>query len=265
MNHQEQIDILTIEIKEIEELLKAIRIYDDIPPVLLRMIHEKALRLADESLKLGEIKSSYVASSLSADAFSSASSVADTPAVQSLEGVGVKEEPSMEEVSISDPAAVEKPTVTPVADCQVQQEISSVEYQHTLSGTSESQSIETSISESNAETEKAEETADSLVMDDAENSTVQDGLAVEEPSAEKANSRPDIRRLMTLNDRFLYMRELFHGDAACMNQTLDALNRQHSLEDAMTFVQNQFHWDKELPGVKLFTDMLERQYKDTLI
>lgn len=70
----------------------------------------------------------------------------------------------------------------------------------------------------------------------------------------------DIRKAMSIGDRFLFQRELFHGDGEKMNKTIDALNQLHSLDDALAYIEKKFQWDKESQAYELFNNILRRRY-----
>ena len=70
----------------------------------------------------------------------------------------------------------------------------------------------------------------------------------------------DIRRAISLGDRFLFQRELFQGDGEKMNKTIDQLNRLGSLEEAMQYIKKKFNWDSESQAYELFTNILRRRY-----
>ncbi|MEG1674206.1 MAG: hypothetical protein RRY61_04860 [Bacteroidales bacterium] len=70
----------------------------------------------------------------------------------------------------------------------------------------------------------------------------------------------DIRKLMTLNDRFLFQRELFHGDVGMMNFVLDQMNEFESPAQAHAFLQKEFNWEPEAVGVTEFNALLEQYF-----
>lgn len=78
-------------------------------------------------------------------------------------------------------------------------------------------------------------------------------------------AKSDLRSLLTLNDRFLFQRELFRGDIGMLNFTLDKLNSIATMEEAVAFLQKEYHWDEEAAGVKEFMELLERHYTGTII
>ena len=75
----------------------------------------------------------------------------------------------------------------------------------------------------------------------------------------------DIRRLMTINDRFLFLRELFKGDIGMLNHTLNMLNRMSSHTEAVAYMQKEFDWKKDAPGVESFFLMIERQDRKSVV
>lgn len=70
----------------------------------------------------------------------------------------------------------------------------------------------------------------------------------------------DIRKAISLGDRFLFQRELFGGDGEKMNKTIDTLNKQNSLEEAMQFISKKFAWDKDSAAYELFVGVLKRRF-----
>ena len=76
-----------------------------------------------------------------------------------------------------------------------------------------------------------------------------------------APSVDDIRKGMSLGDRFLFQRELFGGDGEKMNRTIDQLNSCSSLDEAMHYVGKRFQWDTESQAYELFVNILKRRFQ----
>lgn len=55
----------------------------------------------------------------------------------------------------------------------------------------------------------------------------------------------DVRKALSLNDRFRFQRELFNNDAQYMNRTLDQIGSYTQLADVLDYLKETFHWDKE--------------------
>lgn len=71
----------------------------------------------------------------------------------------------------------------------------------------------------------------------------------------------DVRKLMSLNDKFRFKRELFVNSDEVMNNTLEALNEISSFEESVAFLQDQFGWDIENnePAAEFF-EVVEKRF-----
>jgi hypothetical protein len=63
-----------------------------------------------------------------------------------------------------------------------------------------------------------------------------------------------------LNDKFLYIRELFKGDSALYNNTVRHLDTVESLGDAMDFIHRHFDWSKKDETVQKFINLVQRRH-----
>lgn len=70
----------------------------------------------------------------------------------------------------------------------------------------------------------------------------------------------DIRKAISIGDRFLFIRELFGGNGEALQKTIDELNKQASLADAEALVRKRFHWDEESAAAQLFMNILKRRF-----
>lgn len=70
----------------------------------------------------------------------------------------------------------------------------------------------------------------------------------------------DIRKAISIGDRFLFIRELFGGNGEALQKTIDELNKLSSLEEAEALVRKRFHWDEETPAAQLFMNILKRRF-----
>lgn len=69
----------------------------------------------------------------------------------------------------------------------------------------------------------------------------------------------DIRKAVGINDRFLYQRELFGGDAQKLNQALDAINACSTYEEAHATL-SVFGWDETDATVEAFLKAVHRRF-----
>ena len=78
-----------------------------------------------------------------------------------------------------------------------------------------------------------------------------------ETKAEKQASK-DIRVLLSLNDRFLFQRELFAGDVSAFNGFLDRLNLTTSFAEATELIRSETHWSNDNETATEFSAVVER-------
>ena len=89
-------------------------------------------------------------------------------------------------------------------------------------------------------------------------------VATEESVAPKANlyGKPvdDIKQAIALGDRFLFQRELFRQNVELMQRTFADINALHSFDEAITYLDKRFDWDKESNTYALFLTALHRRF-----
>lgn len=70
----------------------------------------------------------------------------------------------------------------------------------------------------------------------------------------------DLRQAIGINDKFLMIRDLFGGDSALFDSTIEALNGQESLDDCMIYIAENFAWNPESESAALIMELLERKF-----
>lgn len=70
----------------------------------------------------------------------------------------------------------------------------------------------------------------------------------------------DLRQAIGINDKFLMIRDLFGGDGALFDSTVEALNAQESLDDCMIYIAEHFAWNPESDSAALLMELLERKF-----
>lgn len=119
--------------------------------------------------------------------------------------------------------------------------------------------------------EKVQDEAPQIDVAPAEKAEVQEAVSIEKAEVQEAAPQEaigsvvpkveDIRKGITMGDRFLFQRELFGNNGELMNKTIDALNKLGSLEEAMAYTQQKFpNWNKESNAYELFTNLLKRRW-----
>jgi len=83
--------------------------------------------------------------------------------------------------------------------------------------------------------------------------------------AEKLQKKPisDLKTAIGLNQKFLFMNDLFEGENAAYNDALNQLNNFSSMDDAKNYLLTlgtKYNWDLESDSVVQFTDLVERRY-----
>jgi len=63
-----------------------------------------------------------------------------------------------------------------------------------------------------------------------------------------------------LNDRFLYIRELFNNDGELYNRAVKHLDKIDSSENALEFINRNFDWDENNETVQKFVALIHRRH-----
>ena len=71
----------------------------------------------------------------------------------------------------------------------------------------------------------------------------------------------DLKRNLSLNDRFLFQRELFGNDRQAMNDTLQVLGTFNTYEEAEQYIRESLTWDLNSPTVNDFLQTLKNGFK----
>lgn len=75
-------------------------------------------------------------------------------------------------------------------------------------------------------------------------------------------SRPisNIESAIGLNEKFLFIKELFAGNAQHYKETIDTLNNAAGLQDAMAYIRRNFAWDENDPLVMQLLELVQRRH-----
>jgi hypothetical protein len=90
-------------------------------------------------------------------------------------------------------------------------------------------------------------------------------IPAQETLAQKLESSPigDLKRAITLNQRFQFARELFKGNNQDYEVTIDKLNNS-SREDALKTLENlraRYEWNDESPVTQDFRELVQRRHQ----
>ncbi len=80
--------------------------------------------------------------------------------------------------------------------------------------------------------------------------------------ATKLQNKPvgDLAKAIGINDKFLFIKELFDGDAARYSETIQHLNTFSDLNDAIIFLQDNFQWAESNAYALKFIDLIRRKF-----
>jgi hypothetical protein len=74
----------------------------------------------------------------------------------------------------------------------------------------------------------------------------------------------DLKQAITLNDKLLYIKDLFNGYNLAYSEAIDILNRFSTFDEADNFLKTNYavknHWDSKQATVDKFYALLERRY-----
>jgi hypothetical protein len=78
----------------------------------------------------------------------------------------------------------------------------------------------------------------------------------------KMQTKPirDLSKAIGLNDRFLFIKELFEGNKEAYYEAVQIINEMPSLEEAENYIRERFHWDEDKPEVIKFMDLVRRRF-----
>jgi hypothetical protein len=70
-----------------------------------------------------------------------------------------------------------------------------------------------------------------------------------------------IKERLTINQKFMFTKVLFHGDFESFSKTIDELDQQNNMTSALQYLEKQYkNWDKESEEFHEFMEMVERRF-----
>jgi len=80
--------------------------------------------------------------------------------------------------------------------------------------------------------------------------------------SKKLQNQPisDISIAIGLNDKFLFIKELFHNDSDLYKKTIDTLNNASDFNNAIQYIDSNFKWDFENPSVQKLLELIRRRH-----
>ncbi len=257
MTNKEKLDYLLSDIQNLETLVKGLQQSDELPPQLLNRacssaysVLEKLKAIENEqiqqlNIRLGEQQEELNHLSVLLDQYKSLVENSKKNIEMARHEVEVVEQqkpqiepqqPTREEAVPVEPQVVEKPTI--VAEPLVQPtpppapEPVVIPHQEMKEPTVQAPAAATIGSKS--------------------------GVSLHD-MLEKQNLS-DFRKAFSLNDRFRFRRDLFHGNENVMNRVVSDLNDLHTLAESKEYIRSQLQWDLNDETVKDFIQLLEKRF-----
>ena len=78
----------------------------------------------------------------------------------------------------------------------------------------------------------------------------------------KLQSKPlsDIVSAIGINDKFLFINELFKGDTGKYNETIQVINNASDFNEAFNYLSEKFQWDMDGELVQKILDLIRRKF-----
>jgi len=70
----------------------------------------------------------------------------------------------------------------------------------------------------------------------------------------------NIAKAIGVNDKFLFIKELFNNNSAKYNETIKILNNSTDFEEAIYYLSDNFDWDANNPAVIKIVELIRRKY-----
>lgn len=95
-----------------------------------------------------------------------------------------------------------------------------------------------------------------VLKSDAEVLNTTLGGGVQRDLASKIVAGTDLRTQIGINDRFMFIRELFNNNETLYEQTINELNRETDLDEALIYIGENFRWRGDSAAAQQFINML---------
>ncbi len=272
MNKEALLHIILSEINEVETLVKSFQGKQEIPSAFIDLTERKLAQIIDEFSLLKTLatgtetnqKEEQLETSISKEEILHTESIPEVKPEEPVKSTPEKIE--SEDLSNDEMKETHETKTEKIEDI----------HEDTIKGkdepdivlTNESPSISISKEKNNTppvetsiQSEKSRTLGESFA---GEKKSVNDKIASSHESGSKKTliGKPvnDLTKGLGINDRFMFQRELFEGNAEVMQQTLQQLNELPNLEAAQSFISSNFNWDSEQEATKAFYNYIVRKY-----
>ena len=70
----------------------------------------------------------------------------------------------------------------------------------------------------------------------------------------------DVKKAISIGERFRFQRELFNGNGEDMNKTLTYINHAATLAEAMDFLEKKYKWERYNESAADFYRIIKRRF-----
>lgn len=172
--------------------------------------------------------------------------VADEPIVEEP----IEEEPIEEEIVVAEEPAEEEPieeSEVDVADGVLALYDDEEESEEIFVGSEEEEPAE-----------EPEEEDEFLIEDTEEAEQLEEKFDFEDEENEFSGS-VSLRSTIGVNDKIILMRDLFNGNNEYYDRVITKLDSFSSLDEAMIFIHDNYHWNPQSEGARLLVELLARK------
>lgn len=285
MNKNKLITFILNDISELDMLTKCMESMETIPYAMHDLALQKVRNILSEFEQLS-VESKEAASekaeikTVVAEPVKETCQEAEPKTVES----SVKTEPVVEKVEVAEKEQVmqcqkvnaEEELVSPKKNTTIEVDVSAIdnvkvvvkEPEPKIVEELDSPTVEAEVQKVNTKTVAAEnhvpsERVEKKVVEQPKTSIINPVITNERfKGGRRLESRfvTDLRKSLNFNDRFRYQRELFGGDMALLNTTIEKLNSMSSLQEAETYVSENFNWDTTEGAAFEFMELLEARF-----
>jgi hypothetical protein len=126
--------------------------------------------------------------------------------------------------------------------------------------------VEVTVTKTEIKTEKKESGSKEILANKLShpqkliNETVSTRTVIDVSSKIKASPIPSIQSAINLNDKFVFIRELFKNNNLLYNQTIERLNNAANYNEAISIIEKEFAWDMNDSIVAKLVELVKRKH-----
>jgi len=274
MNREIILILLRKNIRDLDLLTESLSEMTEFPPVLLRMIQQKVKEIQDY---VDQLIAEEVETEKESEIFETQTNEKSTETLEKEEEIknGVTNFQMEEENSVNE-TIISSEIVENISFELQKEEIIEQDSDKTTFETKKENEIFQEETEEKISKEKILETEMNELITTVSSSEAIDKekTVISKPTLSQLFSQPennieatlshqkidDIKKAISIGDRFRFQRELFKGNGEDMNKTLNYLNQLATFEEAVSFLEAKYHWEKDNETAEDFYRILKRRF-----